>query len=305
MEFSMPEVPEIPQRDVLKEGRDALTLMKEAYPEIYGLRNQWDRKFATLEAQVGEARSSAETAAVGRQGKKIRAALLKANPGLAKANNVLMRELDQTGPSAIESELTRQTLGDLKLGGALNAEEIRNSQQGTRAAWSARGRSGDNVAMVDEVLNRTTLSDQRKSQRQASASAVDAQNQQRKSGDRAFAQNVFNTQGAYFDPYQRIYGAGGGGSAVTGQVNGPQAFMPFLNSSNSVGASNQQANIAGAQMQMSSQLAMMEMAAQRENANLNRISSENIARGNNRAAMTGGLYAGAGTALGIIAGLMI
>lgn len=294
---------EVPQRSVLQEGKDALTLMKKAYPEIYGLRNKYDPKFAELEARTGEARANAELGAVNRMGGKIRDALRGANPGLAKADDAMQQQLDEMGPSDIEKELTQQTLAELKLGGALSADEIRNNQQGSRAAWSARGLSGSNSAMVDEVMNRTTYSNQRKSQRQASASAVDAQNQNRQAGDRAFTINTFNTQGAYYDPYQRIYGAGG--SAVTGQVSGPNAFQPFLQSANAIGEGNQQATIAGMQLQSSREMALMEMNAQRENALMQRNSNESIARGNNRAGITGAAIGGVGMGLGILARMII
>lgn len=290
----------VPQRDILKEGRDALTLMKEAYPQIYSLRGQYDSKFAELDAKTGEARNVAETAGVKRQGKNIRDALLAANPNLAKAENLLGKQLDATGPSAIEQTLTDQALSELKLGGALSADELRSNQQGSRAAWSARGLMHSNPSMIDEVMSRTQMSDQRKAQRQAVAAGVDAQNNQRINADRQFAQNTFASEGAYFDPYQRMYG--NGGSAVTGQVNSTGQFQPFLSASQDVGLSNQQANVSMAQANMANQrdrdLAKMEMDAQYQNALLNRDASMGIARRNSKSATNAALIGAGGAVAG-------
>ena len=81
-----------------------------------------------------------------------------------------------TAPSAISSplsrELSRQANEELRLGGDLSADQIRDVTQATRAGFSDRGmvRSGD--AIMDEIANRHDYRMSRQNQRRAFADQV-------------------------------------------------------------------------------------------------------------------------------------
>jgi hypothetical protein len=65
--------------------------------------------------------------------------------------------------------LDRQALDELKLGGALTAEEERMAQQSARSAYSARGMALGDPAALAEVLNRESYSQARLRERQGIA----------------------------------------------------------------------------------------------------------------------------------------
>lgn len=69
------------------------------------------------------------------------------------------------GPSELRTELERQALYELSLGGALTPEEERLATQQARGAFSDRGMLYGNPAIGAEVLNRDALSRQRLDQR--------------------------------------------------------------------------------------------------------------------------------------------
>lgn len=229
--------PEMFKRDVLGEGRQGLQLMHEAYPQLLELQRKYGADFARSEVDIGEARGISEAAAVGRSGGLMRESILKTSPEIAAANQSMMDRLKELGPSQIEGELNKQALEDLRLKGSLSGEDIRSSQQAARAAMGARGMNSGRTAALSEVLNRQNFSDARKGERRQFASAIDAQVQQRKAGDAAISNNTFNTLGAFWDPQQRLFGRGG--SQVSGQVSGPNAFAPYLGAAQDVGRSNQ------------------------------------------------------------------
>jgi hypothetical protein len=77
----------------------------------------------------------------------------------------------------ILQELNRQALEELKLGGALSAQEERGAQQAARGAFAARGMAFSNPAMVAEVLKRDELARARQAERRAFASSVEGLNQ--------------------------------------------------------------------------------------------------------------------------------
>lgn len=74
-------------------------------------------------------------------------------------------------------ELERQAAGDLALGGSLSGEDLRQAQQASRAALSARGLALGPNAVADEILNTDALSRQRLNERRAFASGVQGQGQ--------------------------------------------------------------------------------------------------------------------------------
>lgn len=236
--------PHMFDRDVLKEGRQGLQLMDEAYPRILANLQKYGGAFAKNEVDTASQRSQAENAAIAKYGKDNRDAILGASPEISKANSSIMDRLNELGASKIEQNLNAQALGDLALGGRLSADDTRESLQAARAGMQARGLNRGQGAAVAEVLNRQQFSEGRLNQRRAFASGVDAQTQARKAGDASIANNAFNTLGAFWDPQVRMFGHGG--SQVSGQISGPGTFQPYLSSANDVGRSNQltQAGIA-------------------------------------------------------------
>lgn len=230
-----------PERDFLKEGRDAITVMKEAYPALYEVQSQYNPKFAQLEAQTAATRSAAEVAGVRASGTSIRDAIRGASPEIAASGDAMLRELGNTGPSDIESELKRQALDELRNGGSLSADETRQVQQGSRAAFTARGLGNGSPAAISEVMSRASAAEGRKSQRRAFAAGVDANAQQRTASDRSYVLNANAQAVAQYDPFQRIYGSGG--STASGTVGGPTQFGNYLGASGNAAAGNQQAAV--------------------------------------------------------------
>ena len=105
--------------------------------------------------------------------------------------DTLLREADAGFvASDIESELTRQAEGDLALGRSLSPEQIRESQQSTRAAYGARGLGTSAGAGTAEVLNRDRYATARESQRRDFASGVEGMSQDRIRAARGFATDV-------------------------------------------------------------------------------------------------------------------
>jgi hypothetical protein len=284
------------ERSVLQEGREGIQLAREAYPAFLDLKTQYDPQFARTEVATADARAQAQARGVAQYGQQYRESLLAASPEVAKANAALTGQLDDLGPSALERELTTQAGDELRRGGALTPEESRQANQGARAAWSARGLGTGGQAAVSEVLNRVQYSNQRLGQRREFASGIEAQSQQRRAGDRAFANNTFNTLGAFWDPYQRMYGTGG--SQVSGQVQGAAEFQPYLRAAGDVGQGNQAAALGMKQMDQQESQFSRGLEAERENFMMNRDSAANIAAGNNKSAMMG---AGIGAAALILA----
>lgn len=294
---------EVPQRNLLEEGRQGLQLMQEAYPVLYNLQSQWNPQFAALEAQTGAARSQAETAAVKASGTSIRDALRGASPEIAASSDALLSGLKDVGASPLETELQQQAISDLKLGGQLSPEETRAAIQAARGASSARGLGQGTPAAVLEVLNRDAASRGRLDARRNFAAGVDANSNQRKSSDRSYVLNALNQSNAIFDPYQRMYG--NGGSQASGQISGPAQFGNYLSASSNVGATNQSALLSGMQLQQD----QAQFDINREDSYY--FSEQNMINGNANAAAArkasmkqGMVTAGAGlAAAGIAAGV--
>jgi hypothetical protein len=238
-------------------------------------------RLTKAETNAAGQRAGMERAIVNKQGKATINSIFKASPDLKKAKDSLFGQLSGIGPSDIEKELTGQAFADLKLGGALSAEDQRLAQQAARGAFAARGLNNSNVSAVAEVLGRQQYSDERLNNRRAFAGNVEAQNQGREAADRGFASTVYNQGFATLDPYQRVFGAysqQGGNPATLGQ-----AF--------SAGGTNVQAGINQNQFAANLQKSREELAAEIEQANLTRKS-------NMQGAVVGGLLGGFGTALG-------
>jgi len=286
-------------RNLIHEGRQGLQLMEEAAPRIVSLQEQFGGRYAEGEVKAAEARSAAETAAIGRQAPAFRETVLKASPEISAANAALMARLGELGPGEIEKEQERQALEELKLGGALTAEEQREASQAARAAWSARGLATSTPAAVGEVLNRVGATEARKAGRRAYASGVAAQGMARKASDAATANNSLNTLGSFWDPHNRIFGKAG--SQVSGQVYGPSSFGPYLQAANDVGSGNQRAQLGLLQLDEEARQFDLGLAWDQEAFGMNREDSLAAQSANNKAAKRAGTMQAVSTGLGIAA----
>jgi hypothetical protein len=94
------------------------------------------------------------------------------------------------GPSAISQALQQSALDELALGGRLSADEARNVEQASRAAFSARGLARSNPAIVAEVMNRDAAQRARLGERRGFASGVNQQLLGEQAQNRDFASNV-------------------------------------------------------------------------------------------------------------------
>lgn len=231
--------PEIPRRDVLQEGRQALRLMEEAYPRLLALTREHGPEFAAAEAQNSIARNRAESDGIRQQYGDFREATLDASPELALANESIGDRFRELGASPIERELQTQALDELRLGDQLSPEDTRLAIQTARAGASARGLARSAATLASEVLTRQRFGDRREAERRQFAGGVDQLSTARRGADATIANNLSNTQRAYWDPQNRLYGAGG--SAVSGQVNPSAPLIPFLSASQDVASSNQEA----------------------------------------------------------------
>lgn len=290
---------EAPQIDLLKTGREALQLQRESVPQQLALNQQYGGQFAQNEVDTANTRASAEMAGIRGRGAEFSRSLRTGSPEIDAATTAMERNLGELGASDIEKEQQRQALGDLRLGGQLSAEENRSANQAARAAFSARGISRGNPAAIAEVMNREAYSNSRRDQRRAYASSVDGQSVNRRATDASIANNAQNTLGSFYDPQMRLYGKGG--SAVSGQVNGPQQGLPYLNTAAQMSTAN-----------LNAQDAFMARQQEQDQFDINRkdsyyFSEQNMQNGNANAAAqrkasnTNGMIAAGGSALGLAA----
>lgn len=138
-------------------------------------------------ARVNSAQRSADIADVGRYGAASRDAILASNPDTAR----LLAKLNSDANAGLDA------------GTQLTPDEIRQMQQASRAASSARGMSGSNSAVADELLRQYQLGVQRQQQRQAFAGGVVGLNQQ-----------------VVGDPFMQILGRSGASAAQASQLFG-------------------------------------------------------------------------------------
>lgn len=287
-----------PQRSLLDEGREALQFLDEASPRLLANQQQYAPQFARSEAETAGARADAERGVIDSQYGQLRQSMLSGSPEISRANQAMTDRLGELGPSAIEGELQRQAVDELRLGGALTNDQRREADQSVRAALSARGLAAGTGAAVSEVLNRQSVSDARLAQRRAFAGGVDGMMQQRKSGDAAIANNTFNTLSSFWDPQQRLFGRGG--SAVTGQVSGPQSFSPYLSAAANVGSGNQSAAMDAARINEQARQFDQAQAWEKQAFGMNRQDTQAAIAANNAAAQS----AGRTSAFGNIAGML-
>lgn len=285
--------------DLLAEGRKALQLQQEAYPVQLEMMQRYGPDMARAEVAAANARSDAERAGIQAQGGQFRDAILSASPEIRAANDAMQKQLGEIGPSAIETELNRGALEELKMGGNLSADETRQVVQGTRAAASSRGLGTGFGAAVQEVLARTQYAESRKNDRRNYAKSVEALTQQRTNADRGYVSNTFSQAAGFFDPQMRLYGRGG--SAVSGQTPGTSNYQPFLSGAVSTSQANLQAQVEREQMAQQQQQFDASLAWDQESFGQNRTDSLMNASANRRAGTTSAAYSAGGAALGLMA----
>ena len=120
-------------------------------------------------------------------GTKYNQALAKSNPMFGRALSKINSLVNTAGTTdALGQELNRRALSELKAGGKLTAEQLRDTTQGTRSAFADRGIAMSNSAMGAELLARDQYSRQRLAQAQAQAQQVELLNEARLSNTRGF-----------------------------------------------------------------------------------------------------------------------
>lgn len=225
-----------PPRDYGKETRDTLEAQIDLAPELFYAEKKFAPKYNELELQnldqmLGgtqnarglmdiyendvapsyariqqEAEASqraADVAAVSKYAPQMREALRSANPENA----------------ALLDELNDQAMAQLTAGSRMTPEDMRDIQQQTRGAFSARGLNNSRPISIEEIMNQQLGGQQLKMQRQAFAQSLIPQN-----------------QSAYGDPFMAILGrpssvvgsSQGFGNQAMGlkQTTGPSLFSP-------------------------------------------------------------------------------
>ena len=150
----------------------------------------------SLMNQQNQYQRQADIADVEKMGARATNAMLEANP--------FQKDL--------LSRLNTQAVQGLDAGSGLTADEARAMQQASRAGSAARGMSGSNAGLADELMRQFGLGQQLLRQRQA------------------FAQSVLqNNQAVLGDPFQQILGRQSGAVAMAQNAlnnSGPQIFNP-------------------------------------------------------------------------------
>jgi len=112
-------------------------------------------------------------------GEAAQAAMLRGNPALAARLGQIDEMAAATGGTPEMTRLLDQeALQGLRLGGALSPEEVRQSEQGARAAFAARGLAMGKPGALAEILNRSSMSTGRLRERQGFAASREAGNRQ-------------------------------------------------------------------------------------------------------------------------------
>jgi hypothetical protein len=207
---------------------------------------------------------------------------------------------DASMPTSIEQALYDAGERELALGRSLSPEQVRESQQATRAAFAARGLGTSLGSATAEVMNREGMASARERERQSFASQQNTMYMGNLMGRRGALADLY-TAGAgnliAADPYSRAVGPGLG---LAGQQQGNQMQM----SGQTFASANQLAGMAA--------MANAQMQEGRYNAYMNNQSALQAARigssAMNRSGMMGmiggiggGAIAGGGAVLGAYA----
>lgn len=202
---------------------DTLVLGPQLASQNFDLLAQFGVPTAQHHTAIERARVSGEQGILDAFGTRRRDRLTEI-PEIGAAASAVQGSLREIGASAIESELLRQALEELQLGGDLSAGEERQAQQDARAAFDARGLANSPSAASAEVLNLFGVREARKSTRRAFAGAVDAARTGRRATDASIGTSALATTAGVFDPLTEILGRG---SAVNlGQTQNLSSILP-------------------------------------------------------------------------------
>jgi len=121
-----------------------------------GTLNSYENQISPALSRVQSAQRASDIGDVATYGRASRDAILASNP-----DNAILLEM-----------LNEQARGDLAAGSSLTPEETRQMQQASRGAFAARGMSGSNSAIADELLRQYNLGTARQAQRRQFATGV-------------------------------------------------------------------------------------------------------------------------------------
>jgi hypothetical protein len=306
--------------DVQRLSPAVLAAQRAANPELFGSLDALDATAkagiapGTYESMFGAAASRASD---------------RYNPAMVSS-----RMSNPTGRTAIESALERQALGDLSLGDQMSPEEQRLVRVQSRAAADARGRGFSNAALADEVLNTAQARQDRLNTRRAFAADTNTALRSGMAADRSYglAKDTFRSGIDQFNQQLGLSTAGFNASRADAdraaldraaqfeaarrgedwnrQLSATQArlstfsdpFQGVLGRSSTNAGSNASlfGNAAGTAGASASQTRGMfdsfnSYSSDLYNTNYNGAAAANIASGNNRAAVLGGLFSGLGS----------
>lgn len=283
-----------PPRDIGQETSETLQAYARFLPQQYQLEEEYRPRFAQLEADIARdigpqmldalgqltpqatrietdantQRREADLADVERLGGRANEAFRAANPQLAELLDAAQDDTE-TGPTRLSEALEALAFEELQAGRSLTGRQRRDTEQASRAAFSARGLAMSNPAAVDEITALNDAGDRRLRERLALASAVDQMQFGQEQANRANRLNVANMmQRTGSDPFQAILGRPGQSLAL---------------------ASNQQAgagNLAASQRGMVNPFNAY--ASDLYNTNYNAEAAARIASSNNMGAIIGG-----------------
>jgi len=268
-------------RDIYAESADSLKAMLDLAPDIYSAEAKYRPKYAQLDwdiqkqitggpggtldfmentilpasQRITDKARAGQVDMIKNYGADTIKAFLDVDPELRDLLAKMTQSASTGSDSELSAELERQAIEELRAGGDLTPEELRNAQQASRAAWAARGLINSNPAVLDEIAKSEQFRNARKDSRRSFAAAIENMRMSRTEADRAYAGNVATMRSninrdpmaiLMQDPlYSLAYGQNAQTFATQFSNATPQMFNPMndyaanLNSQNSANAFNQ------------------------------------------------------------------
>jgi hypothetical protein len=309
-----PKFPPAPEpRNIGQETRDTFQAMIDYAPRMFEMEKQYGPQYASIEAQTMKDVLTGNGGMLDFYSNEILPRSL-ADASRMRAHDVA--DIEKYGPRLTEAilnanpqqrvlldELNRQAQTELGRGGDLSADQVRDVTQATRAAYSDRGMIRSGGAILDEVANRSQYSDARQAQRRDFAGRVLGMN-----------------QAVTGDPMMGVLGRPSGASPqagamlgvgqATASAGGPSGmFDPMNQYAAGVYGGNQQmaSNMYGAQAGIINNnfSASAGLMGSMYGADRDYDAQKAAARAQRTGSILGGLFGGAGSAIGgmAIAGL--
>jgi hypothetical protein len=161
------------KRNLTQEYQETIAAQRAVAPEMLALEQQYQPAYARLAAETLGITSRGAAEATNAS----RGMMLDSIMGVAPQLTEARQALDPQSAELMRM-LNEQAAGDLALGGQLSPEQERMMQQASRAAFAARGLSGSNMALADEMYRIYDLGNQQRRQRQGFAQGMVGLNQQ-------------------------------------------------------------------------------------------------------------------------------